>query len=244
MFPHLLDRETRRKFLWIGIWGIAFGFLESIIVIYLRQMYFPDGFTFPLIIIPEGNYSIELIREATTLLMLAAVAILAGRNRLQRIAFFLYAFAMWDIFYYAGLKLFLGWPPSLFTWDILFLIPVAWEGPVLAPLICSLTMVLFAVSVMYFEGHGVTVSFMRTELSLMLTGAILIFIIFVWDYSRLLIRYGFPAGPSPDENSAVVREVLSFVPSYFHWEIFIIGEIAVLLGLYLMIRRLIKSYPG
>jgi membrane protein implicated in regulation of membrane protease activity len=53
-------------------------------------------------------------------------------------------FAIWDIFYYIFLWLLIGWPESFFTWDILFLLPVTWVGPVLAPVINSLTMIVLA----------------------------------------------------------------------------------------------------
>jgi hypothetical protein len=50
-------------------------------------------------------------------------------------------FGTWDLAYYAGLKLFLDWPASLLTPDILFLIPKVWVGPVLAPMLVAATWV-------------------------------------------------------------------------------------------------------
>ena len=80
---------------------------------------------------------IEIGREAATMLMLAAIALAVARNTRQWTAAFAIAFGVWDIVFYACLKLLLGWPASLFTWDILFLIPVPWVGPVLAPVLIS-----------------------------------------------------------------------------------------------------------
>jgi hypothetical protein len=76
---------------------------------------------------------VEVIREACTLVVLGAVAWLAGRRWAHRVGAFLLLFGLWDLTYYAGLKLMLGWPESLGTWDILFLIPVPWVAPVWAP---------------------------------------------------------------------------------------------------------------
>jgi hypothetical protein len=100
------------------------GFLEAIVVVYLRQLYFPEGFDFPLNPIPPKILAIEWLREITTLVMLVSIGIIAGKNFLQRFSYFLYCFAVWDIFYYVALKLLLNWPPSLLTWDLLFLFPV------------------------------------------------------------------------------------------------------------------------
>jgi hypothetical protein len=50
-------------------------------------------------------------------------------------------FGVWDIFYYLWLKVLLGWPASVFDWDVLFLIPLPWIGPVVAPLLVALAMV-------------------------------------------------------------------------------------------------------
>src|ERR1700680_5343374 len=75
------------------------------------------------------------------MLMLAAIALAVARNARQWSAAFAIAFGVWDIVFYACLKLILGWPASLFTWDILFLIPVPWVCPVIAPALVSLAMI-------------------------------------------------------------------------------------------------------
>jgi hypothetical protein len=130
------------------LFGISFGYLEAAVVVYLRAIYDPirervhpgrpAGDLFPLIS-PEQLHAagpentkrlgIEIGREAATIIMLAAVGLAAGRNFNQRMAAFSIAFGLWDISFYAFLKLMLGWPQSLFTWDILFLIPLPWVGP-------------------------------------------------------------------------------------------------------------------
>jgi hypothetical protein len=84
----------------------------------------------------------ELVREFATILMLAAVGVIAGRRGWRSFAYFLVAFGFWDIFYYVWLKVLLDWPASVTDWDILFLIPLPWIGPVIAPVLISLLMIV------------------------------------------------------------------------------------------------------
>jgi hypothetical protein len=91
-----------------------------------------------------GNLSsVEVAREAATLVMLLAVGILAGRAWRSRLGYAAVAFGVWDIFYYVFLKAMCGWPRSVMDWDILFLIPLPWWGPVLAPVLISLLLILW-----------------------------------------------------------------------------------------------------
>ena len=73
--------------------------------------------------------------------MLGAIALAAGRSFRERVAFFLLAFAIWDAQYYLSLRLLTGWPPSLDTIDVYFLIPFPWMGPVWLPLLIDLLLV-------------------------------------------------------------------------------------------------------
>lgn len=123
-------------------------------VVYLRAIFYPDGFVFPLTNFGVGKLFGRLLltevgREAATLVLIFSGAWLLGQNRRQRFAYFLTIFAVWDIFYYVWLKVVLNWPGSVMDWDILFLIPVAWASPVLAPLLISLTMLIFAWIILY-----------------------------------------------------------------------------------------------
>ena len=88
-----------------------------------------------------GN--VELCREAATLVMLGAVGMLAGRAWRQRAGYAALAFGVWDIFYYVFLRLISGWPKTVFDWDILFLLPLPWWGPVIAPVSIALVMILW-----------------------------------------------------------------------------------------------------
>src|SRR4051812_6467788 len=131
-----------KTLLCLTLFSIAMGYLETAVVVYLRSMYFPAGFDHPVLSIPQNIAVTELWREIATLVMLIGAGIMAGKNGSQRFGFFIYCFAVWDIFYYVFLKVLLDWPESLFAWDVLFLLPVPWVGPVIAPVIVSLTMIL------------------------------------------------------------------------------------------------------
>jgi len=131
-----------RRLLWVSLFGVAFAFVESSVVVYLRSIYYPEGFTFPLNLISPQHLTVELAREAATVVMLTAVGILAGSKAWERFAYFLVAFGVWDVFYYVWLKVILDWPASFTEWDILFLLPIPWIGPVIAPVLISLLMLL------------------------------------------------------------------------------------------------------
>ena len=133
--------KTSRTILWIALFSIAFAFVEASVVVYLRAIYYPEGFAFPLKLMSSHHIAVELSREVATIVMLAAAGMLAGKSRWEKFSYFLIAFGVWDIFYYVWLKLTLHWPATLFDWDILFLIPLPWIGPVIAPVLVSFVMI-------------------------------------------------------------------------------------------------------
>ena len=149
-----------RRVLLVTLFGVAFGYVEAAVVVYLRVIYDPvraslhpeqpPDSLLPLVTLQElraedpehvTRLAIELGRELATLVMLVVAAALARRRRGEWIAFFMIVFGVWDIAYYLGLKAMIGFPASLMTWDILFLVPLPWLGPVLAPVVVSLTMI-------------------------------------------------------------------------------------------------------
>ncbi len=121
--------------------AVAFAWVESSVVVYLREIYYPEGFTFPLKAISQPHVVVELVREFATIIMLLTVGILAGRSRWERFAHFAIAFGVWDIFYYVWLLVAIAWPSSLLELDILFLLPLPWIGPVIAPVLISLLLI-------------------------------------------------------------------------------------------------------
>jgi hypothetical protein len=154
-----LPKTAISRFWLVVILAIAFGYIEAAVVVYLRQIFHPAGFVFPLTSFPltaESNriLLVEVAREAATIVLILAACFLAGQNRRQRLAFFMIIFAVWDIFYYVWLKVILDWPASIMDWDVLFLMPCPWAGPVLAPVLVSLTMLVFATLILYRDCVG------------------------------------------------------------------------------------------
>lgn len=148
-------REIERQLIAVFIWAAAFAFVEAAVVVYLRKIFYPEGFTFPLK--PEMLESIlgvEIVREGATMIMLAAAAWLGDRRPWVRFGYFMAAFGVWDIFYYVWLWAILGWPPSLFTTDVLFLIPIVWVGPVWSPAVVSLGLIGCGAAVALRVGGG------------------------------------------------------------------------------------------
>ncbi|MGA2071501.1 MAG: hypothetical protein ABSG97_09140 [Sedimentisphaerales bacterium] len=157
--PPTLKKAAISRFWLVVILAIAFGYVEAAVVVYLRQIFHPAGFVFPLTSFPliaESNriLLVEVGREAATIVLIFAACFLAGQNRRQRFAFFMIIFAIWDIFYYVWLKVILDWPASITEWDVLFLMPCPWAGPVLAPVLVSLTMLVFATLIFYRDCLG------------------------------------------------------------------------------------------
>jgi hypothetical protein len=126
---------------WAVVVGAAFGFVEAAVVIYLRALVYPEGFRFPLRPFAPELITVEVVREIATVLLLFGTAMLAGRNRWGRVGAFLLLFGVWDITYYMWLRLAINWPTSLLDWDILFLLPLPWIGPVIAPVLVACVMV-------------------------------------------------------------------------------------------------------
>ncbi len=137
-----MDIGNRNLLLWLTLFAVAFGYIEGAVVVYLRELYYPGGFSLDLLASrPRHIVTTEVAREAASLLLLLSVARLAVRGGLRRFAVFAFCFGVWDLVFYLTLKLLLDWPVSLLDWDILFLIPVPWTAPVLAPVLVSLGLV-------------------------------------------------------------------------------------------------------
>lgn len=191
-----------RKLLAVFLFSIAMAYLESAVVVYLRELYYPDGFTFPIKLIPEKIIFIELGREFSTIIMLCSVAVISGKLFVERISYFLFAFGVWDIFYYLWLKVFINWPESLLTDDLLFLIPVPWISPVLAPALVSIIFISFSVPALNKIEAGNKVKSDKISLAMILIGVVFILISFIWDYEH---------------------RINSVSPVEFLWTLFLIG---------------------
>ncbi len=149
-----MDTGNRNLLIWLSLFAIAFGYIEGAVVVYLRELYYPGGFSLDLLATrPRHIVTTEVAREAASLLLLLSVARLAVRGGLRRFAVFAFCFGVWDLVFYLTLKLLLDWPLSLLDWDILFLIPVPWTAPVLAPLLVSLGLVTAGVMLLLPSGE-------------------------------------------------------------------------------------------
>jgi len=175
-----------QKLFWLTIFAITMAFVESAIVVYLRAIYYPDGFNFPLKAITDYKIVIEVLREAATVFMLLSVTFIAGKNRWERFAYFMYSFGLWDIFYYVWLKVLVNWPASFFDWDILFLIPLPWISPVIAPVSISLLMIIFSILIsrLVHKGRDFKPTLFPTILAL--SGIVLILYSFMYDVNATL----------------------------------------------------------
>lgn len=185
------------------VWAIAFAYVEAAVVEYLRALYYPlenGGFRFPILTLEQleqmgeehvRRLAIEFGRELATLVMLAALGTAAARNRHEAWAHFMIAFGVWDIFYYLWLEVFLGWPQSLMTWDLLFLLPVPWVSPVFAPVVISIALIASGVLVLHRESSGRPLEATWLDWSFVSGGGVLVILAFCWDY-RNIMSGGFP----------------------------------------------------
>jgi hypothetical protein len=211
----------------ISILCIAMAALESAVVVYLRALYYADGFTVSLKIIDQKILLVEIARELATLIMLMAIGYLAGNNFKTRFAYFLMAFAVWDIFYYVWLKVFLDWPASFFEWDILFLIPFTWLGPVLAPIICSVTMLLLSLVILRYHKP-----LEKKVWVLLIGGSVIILYTFLKDYGEVIITNGFLGDYlTIMQNDRFLEIARNYIPQSFSWGIFSLGELLIMLGI-------------
>ena len=220
-----------KTIIWLTIFSIAMGYLETAVVAYLRDLYYPQGFNFPLKPIDYKNSTIEFWREAATVIMLYGIGYLSGRNRSQRFAYFIYCFAIWDLFYYIFLKLLIDWPASLFTWDLLFLIPMPWVGPVLAPCLVSISLIITAFLMLYFNEKGNNARMKVTERLLIISGCLIILISFMKDYIQSTLTSGSGSKWTPGSRQALFADFLKYIPHSYDWWLFIIGEIVMLAAL-------------
>lgn len=213
------------KFRWlmVVIFATAMAWVESAVVFYLRvfidriQPYQLDPLP-----VSFGFGQAELVREAATMLMLVCIGWLAGSNRRTRFGYAMLAFGVWDILYYGFLVVLSGWPSSLLDWDILFLIPVPWWGPVLAPMSIAALMVLTGSAITQLPAWPRLPAWM---ISLM--GAVLALYTFMADALSVLRD-----GPS------AVRGVL---PASFNWPVFGIAMLLMAAPLLEMLWNLKKN---
>ena len=194
---------------WLTVMTFAAGmaWVEAACVYYLRvlvdrvQPYQPN----PLPI--HGTLGeVELVREAATLVMLAAVGMLAGQRWTARFGYAAIAFGAWDILYYVFLRMMTGWPVSVFDWDILFLLPLPWWGPVLAPVCIASLMFVWGTVVTQWRPRAAATRSTQLSWAASAAGILLALWVFMADAIRVL-----PGG------AEAIRQVL---PTSFNWPAF------------------------
>jgi hypothetical protein len=153
----------------------------------------------------------EMVREAATLVMLLCVGLLAGRSWRSRLGFAAVAFGVWDIFYYVFLKVLCSFPHSLLDWDILFLLPLPWWGPVLAPVLIALLMIWWGT--LASRGEPALYGERPPWKSWLLNAAGVGLALYVFMADALRVT---------SQGSEAVRKVL---PKWFNWPLFAIGVI-------------------
>ena len=197
-------RRERARWAIVVLFAIAMAWLEAASVFYIRQLV--DRIEpYQVNPLPMNDVlgNVELVREAATLVMISTLGVLAGRTRLRRAGYAALAFGVWDIFYYVFLRVISGWPRTLLDWDILFLLPLPWWGPVLAPVSIALVMILWgtlATQSSEAAARG------RWSWALASVGIVLALAIFMIDAWRAL----------PDGRDAI----LQVLPTTFNWPLF------------------------
>ena len=202
--------ENLGRTLTVVVFAIAMAWVESAVVFDLRTMvdriepYQAD----PLPLVGKLG-PVELVRELATMIMLLTVGMLAGKKWPQRLGYSAIAFGVWDIFYYVFLKVMCGWPHSLLDWDILFLLPLPWWGPVLAPVLIAVLMIVWGTRITQFDVAPNSRITSLAAWSLNFTGMFLALDVFMTDTLRVA-----------DQGVPVVRQVL---PTAFNWPLFVVG---------------------
>jgi hypothetical protein len=202
----------KKRWIVVVIYSIAMAWLESATVVYLRTLVGRiDPYQARPLPISVGLGQAEVVREFATLIMLFTVGWLAGRTWRSRLGYSMLAFGVWDIFYYVFLDVIVGWPHSIFDWDVLFLIPLPWWGPVIAPALIAALMIVGGTLVSLTDQPDRPIWPGRGSWALNLCGVLIALYVFMADAIAV-------AGQGLD----AVRAVL---PAHFNWPLFIIALI-------------------
>jgi hypothetical protein len=211
-----LVTSYRGKLVSLFLFAIAMAFAEAAVVIYLRALYYPEGFSIILKDLSTLHVRVEMFRELATILMLIAVARIVGKRGWERFGYFMILFGVWDIFYYVWLKLAINWPASFSDWDVLFLIPLPWVGPVIAPMLVSLVLII--------GGIAITRLYVRELRFRPVIGTKLLFLL-----GTGVILYSFLR----DSDTVLHKQM----PDPFWYPLLLAGLFFYLLALWLSIRR-------
>lgn len=200
--------RERGRWITVVIFAVAMALVEAAVVAYLRTLIgSADPYRAGALTLPGWMVRTEIAREAATLVMLGTVAWLAGRNWRAKLGYFLIAFGVWDIFYYLFLAPISGWPRSLLAWDVLFLIPLPWWGPVAAPVSIALLMLVLGTQTTQFGKHDSLPWPSLAAWLLCIAGTLMALYVFMAD-----------AIHAPTWNAETLTSIL---PVSFNWPLFI-----------------------
>jgi hypothetical protein len=206
-----MSQQTRafERWLVVVVFAIGMAWVEAASVYYIRSLtdriepYQANPLPISGVLGP-----VELVREAATLVMLLTVGMLAGSTWPKRLAYAAIAFGTWDIFYYVFLRVICGWPTSLFDWDVLFLLPLPWWGPVVAPVSIAVLMIVWGTFETQFADDGPSTSLPWTWWGLTWIGIALALYVFMADSLRA-VHQGL--------------DVRSVLPTTFNWPVFLVA---------------------
>lgn len=205
--------SERTRWMIVIAFAMAMAWVESASVFYIRSLVDRiEPYQANPLPINGSLGTVELWREAATLVMLATLGMLAGRTWRHRVAYAAIAFGVWDIFYYVFLRIMTGWPRTLFDWDILFLLPLPWWGPVIAPVSIAVLMVVWGTLATQLREHANEARWSWTLATLGIVLALGIFMIDAW---RAL-----PRGRDA---------VLQVLPTTFNWPLFLVALLLMVL---------------
>ena len=204
-----VSRQQRLRWLVVVLFAAGMAWVESASVYYLRVLV---GRVEPYQAIPlpiSGVLGrVELVREVATLVMLATLGVLAGGTMRARLGYTAVAFGVWDILYYVFLRIICGWPRSVLDWDILFLLPLPWWGPVLAPCCIATLMILWGTYASQSVSRNTTGDLTRMAVGSSAAGIALALYVFMADSLRALYAR---------QNVELV------LPAEFNWWLFAIA---------------------
>lgn len=202
------------------VFACAMAYLEVVIVVFMERMYpAPTNESIFPISMVHSDHLIEFFREICTMAMLVCAAVLAERRSVLRtFAAFVFLFGVWDLWYYAFLKIILQWPTSWLSFDLLFFIPTPWVGPWSAAALIALLFgvwggaIINAVSEYKVRVHSV--------IGFCLGGGLCLY-----SFLQPVLEYG-------------VQNFGTFVPQTFLWPVFITGYLLMVAGAFsVMVHR-------
>ncbi|MFQ5948641.1 MAG: hypothetical protein ACE5KX_07265 [Acidimicrobiia bacterium] len=185
----------------LALFALAMGYVEAGVVVYLRQLQWLPGL--------DWLTAIEVGREAATLVMLFALGWLAGWDVQSRLGGAIFAWGLWDLAYYAWLKVFISWPTSMGEWDLLFLIPLPWWGPVWAPLLGAALMLVVGGGLVVRSGQGIRA---RVNRAIGLAGGI-----------GTLLALSAVLAPALRSLPGGLEAAVRVLPVTFAWPVYIAG---------------------